>query len=52
MEQWDIGSGDLVDELVDGKVTVKSLGTAMSPYVVEGKPSPDGKVAPANGNRK
>jgi hypothetical protein len=41
---------DLVDGAVDGKVTVKSLGAAMSPYVVEGKPLPDVKPAPADGN--
>jgi hypothetical protein len=40
---------DLVDGAAGHKVTVRSLGKAMSPYVTEGKPLPDVQVAPADG---
>ena len=40
---------DLVEGAVDGKVTAKSLGAALSPYALEGKPLPEVEAAPADG---
>ncbi|RYD17964.1 MAG: hypothetical protein EOP88_24255 [Verrucomicrobiaceae bacterium] len=39
---------DLVDGAAGNKVTLRSFGTAMSPYVTEGKPLPDVQAAPAD----